>query len=95
MLHAIAILISSPAAPSLCPCRLMHPVLTARCCPPSHLAPAGSQPGTSLVTLDQEVHPKKLPPFFHNAFRAMAGLQVWWVGTRWLHLWLWLCGRVD
>ncbi|KAI3429873.1 hypothetical protein D9Q98_010184 [Chlorella vulgaris] len=36
----------------------------------------GSQPGTSLVTLDQEVHPKKLPPFFHNAFRAMAGLQV-------------------
>ncbi len=28
------------------------------------------------MTLEQEVHPKGLPPFFHNAFRAMAALQV-------------------
>ena len=40
---------------------------------PAH---AGSSPCRCHVTLEQEVHPKGLPPFFHNAFRAMAALQV-------------------
>ena len=39
-------------------------------------AVAGSSPSTCRVTLEQEVHPKGLPPIFFNGFRAMAAMQV-------------------
>ena len=59
----------------LCAMPFLLPNPAAPCCPmlPVH---AGSSPCSCSVTLEQEVHPKGLPPFFHNAFRAMAALQV-------------------
>lgn len=36
----------------------------------------GRTPSSSRLTLEQEVHPRGLHPFFHNGFRAVAGLQV-------------------
>ncbi|EFN60178.1 hypothetical protein CHLNCDRAFT_56629 [Chlorella variabilis] len=35
----------------------------------------GRTPSSSRLTLEQEVHPRGLHPFFHNGFRAVAGLQ--------------------
>jgi len=45
-------------------------------CPTGLPVPAGPTPDTCRVTLEQDVHPRGLPPIFFNGFRAMAALQV-------------------